>query len=165
MTEQWRAVPFGEYEGFYEVSSFGRVRSVERQVRVRASTRRAHYRTHSAAFLKGTIGHRGYVYVTLAVERRRRTYRVHELVLAAFRGPRPEGWVCNHKDGDKTNNVITNLEYTSYSGNLQHAYDTGLRTVTAAQLAALKLGRRGKSPAIPRQENLAHRTGRGAVDG
>jgi hypothetical protein len=51
---------------------------------------------------------------------------VHNLMLEAFVGPRPKGFTCNHKDGDKTNNVLSNLEWVPHSANMQHAHDTGL---------------------------------------
>lgn len=52
---------------------------------------------------------------------------VHRLVALAWIGPPPDGkpWI-NHKDGNKTNNHYTNLEWTSISENIQHKYDKGL---------------------------------------
>lgn len=48
---------------------------------------------------------------------------IHSLVAAAFIGPRPEGLVINHKDGNRLNNVVENLEYCTYSENYRHALD------------------------------------------
>ena len=53
-------------------------------------------------------------------------YYVHRLVMETFEGPLPEGLCTNHKDGNKENNSIENLEYVTYSENLKHAYDNGL---------------------------------------
>jgi len=50
---------------------------------------------------------------------------IHRLVLKAFAGS-SKGRECNHIDGDKTNNVITNLGWTTRSGNIKHAYQLGL---------------------------------------
>ena len=50
---------------------------------------------------------------------------VHRAVAEAFIGP-PDGLLVHHKDGDKTNNNLSNLEYVTASQNVQHAYDTGL---------------------------------------
>ena len=54
---------------------------------------------------------------------------VHQLVALAFLGPIPEGLVVNHKDGDKLNNHISNLEYVTRSENQLHAYATGLQKI------------------------------------
>jgi len=53
--------------------------------------------------------------------------KVHQLVLTAFIGPRPKGYVSNHKDGNKLNNHIDNLEWTTQSKNVKHAFDIGLK--------------------------------------
>lgn len=55
-----------------------------------------------------------------------KTHRIHNLVLTAFGGARPAGHQCNHKNGDKFDNRIENLEWMTPSENSQHAYDTGL---------------------------------------
>lgn len=53
---------------------------------------------------------------------------VHILVLEAFVGPRPTGLEANHKDGNKLNNKLENLEWISRSENAKHAFDLGLRS-------------------------------------
>lgn len=50
---------------------------------------------------------------------------VHHIVMEAFVGPCPEGMEVNHKDGDKTNNCLSNLEYVTCSENHKHAYSIG----------------------------------------
>lgn len=55
------------------------------------------------------------------------TKNIHILVLEAFIEPRPNNLVANHKDGIKENNSINNLEWVTYSENLKHAFETGLR--------------------------------------
>jgi hypothetical protein len=57
----------------------------------------------------------------------RKSCRVHGLVAETFIGPRPNGAQVNHKDGNKRNNAVCNLEYVTASQNIQHAYDTGLK--------------------------------------
>lgn len=52
-----------------------------------------------------------------AVKLNRKRFLIHTLVLEAFVGPRPEGAVCCHIDGDPTNNHVTNLRWGSYSDN------------------------------------------------
>ncbi len=69
---------------------------------------------------------------------------VHRLVLAAFKGVK--NLPCNHKDGVKHSNHITNLEYVTHSQNVQHAYDTGLNDAVrrAASKAWKKLHKDGR---------------------
>lgn len=50
-----------------------------------------------------------------------KSVRVHHLVAEVFLGKRPEGYVINHKDGNKKNNVLSNLEYVSQQDNIKHA--------------------------------------------
>lgn len=70
---------------------------------------------------------RGYLKVGLTLrDGRPRTFRVHTLVAEAFLGARPEGVDINHRNGIKTDNSITNLEYISRSENNLHAHALGL---------------------------------------
>lgn len=74
----------------------------------------------------------GYLYTSLMPDNAyKRVFQgVHRVVALTFLGPPPIGkpWV-NHKDGNKANNHVSNLEWTSISENIQHAHDTGLRVV------------------------------------
>lgn len=54
------------------------------------------------------------------------TQRVHSLIALTFLGERPCGMQVNHKDGNKLNNAISNLEYVTISENIKHAYKNGL---------------------------------------
>lgn len=115
--EEWKAVK--GYEGFYEVSSLGRVRSLPR-------------RSTSGRVLKQYVSsHNGYCYVNLSKHNKSGSARVHCLVMAAFDpvdkkpGFDPEHTI-NHIDGDKTNNRLENLEWCTQSENQKHAYRTGL---------------------------------------
>ena len=56
-----------------------------------------------------------------------KTFTVHILVAECWIGPRPCGMTINHKDGIKTNNHVSNLEYVSQGDNARHAYRLGLR--------------------------------------
>ena len=110
MQETWRPV----MTGAYEVSSHGRVR--------RAKQCRNSYAV--GQLLKPSVGKQGYLDVTLASEGGR--YGVHQLVAAAFIGPCPPGKEVNHKDGVKTHNLLSNLEYVTHKENMIHAYRLGL---------------------------------------
>ena len=68
----------------------------------------------------------GYGVVVLRKDGKSYTKRVHRLVAENFLGE-PNGRIVNHKDGNKLNNCVNNLEYVTYSENLSHAYSSGLR--------------------------------------
>lgn len=134
----------------YEVSNFGRVRRC-----VAASG------TRVGKILSGWIGGCDYVYVGLSSGSIVRNKLVSNLVLEAFVGPRPNGQECNHKDGNKTNNCVWNLEWTTYSGNIRHAIDFGLRKTITKSLAweIKKLLHYGLSSAkIGRRVGVAYQT-------
>lgn len=111
MTEQWRDV--AEWEGKYEVSNLGRIRSLDRVVKGRWGPTRYAGRT-----LKPGWGS-GYALVTLAeTGRGRREQRyVHDMVLRAFVGPKPLGLEVCHNDGNAGNNRRDNLRYDTRSAN------------------------------------------------
>lgn len=115
--EEWRDIP--GYEGFYQVSSLGRVRKLQTIDSMR--------RVHRSHIKKLSINNRfGYLQVVLYKNGAGRTKRVHCLVALAFLGERPTGFEVNHIDGHKDNNRLDNLEYCTPSQNRYHAIDTGL---------------------------------------
>jgi hypothetical protein len=106
--EQW--LPVLGYEGLYEVSSAGQIRSLDRP------GKRGQVRRSRILALHPNPGS-GYLEAGLSVDGRTRTRRVHQLVAAAFIGPRPPGREVRHLDGDKLNNQAGNLAYSSHSEN------------------------------------------------
>ena len=101
-TEEWRQIP-----GFdaYQVSSLGRVVST-----VRGGTRE----------LRGGYAGSGYRKVAMVGnDGHRYGKKVHLLVCEAFHGPRPDGLIARHLNGDKTCNEASNLEWATYSENGQ----------------------------------------------
>lgn len=110
--ERWLPIP--GYEGIYEVSDLGRVK---RLAGTKLCAKDRILRTWIA---------RGYPHLTLNTEKRRHHFDIHRLVMLAFVGPCPEGHNVNHKDALKDNPRLTNLEYVTYSGNMQHAKAMGL---------------------------------------
>lgn len=112
-TEEWR--PVLGYEGLYEVSDIGRVRSVDRTVNVRRKGCR-HRRKRQGRMLR--IGsNRGRPTVGLWKDGKQSVFFVHRLVLEAFVGSRPEGLECCHGDGDHANNRIGNLRWDTHASN------------------------------------------------
>ena len=84
-------------------------------------------------FLNINIDSKGYSYKPLATISGPKVVRVHRIVLMAFQYREDcNSLLVNHIDGNKMNNMITNLEWTTYSGNAQHAYDHGLISRTHA---------------------------------
>jgi hypothetical protein len=118
MNEVWKFV--GTENEDYSVSNLGRIRSNHRVIRknngVSQPIRERILKTH--------INPNGYY--TYRAGRTLKTTTVHSVVIAAFVGSRPEGSQINHKDGNKTNNHLDNLEYCSPAENIQHAFATGL---------------------------------------
>ena len=103
--EEWRTV--AEHGG-YEVSNKGRVRSVDRVIRVRNR-----WGNMSDRKLKGRVlkpGRTPFGYPHVAVEGKA-TMMVHKMVAAAFMGEAPDGEFVLHKDGDPSNNLLSNLKH------------------------------------------------------
>lgn len=134
MTEEW--APVREYEGFYEVCSSGKVRSVDRQItRKDGAVRRLKGRE-----LSGALCNHGYISVTLAKSGVNRGFLIHRLVADAFLARSSGQDEVNHKDGDKTNNDARNLEWCTRSENIQHSVRIGLFTrLVGSQKPASKL--------------------------
>ena len=114
--EIWKAIP--GWEGFYEVSDLGRVRSIERLARVN-SVNPERKRRMGGQVRKLTPGTNGYLFVVLTALGRRERWGAHQLVLAAFIGPRPTGLVSRHLDGNNINNVPRNLAWGTHKENME----------------------------------------------
>ena len=102
------------YEGYYQVSNFGRVKSIERKV-----NKWDGIRTINERILKQNLSHNGYYFVSLSKNGKRRTYRVNRLVAEAFI-PNPDNLPqVNHKEENKLNNNVENLEWctSKYNNN------------------------------------------------
>ena len=108
--EIWKAVV--GYEGFYEVSDQGRVRSLPRTVPSRGGFRVSPGRMRALVPKSNR-----YLTVILSKQGAIKCCHVHQLVLGAFVGPCPAGMETLHYDGDKTNNNLINLRYGSRSEN------------------------------------------------
>jgi hypothetical protein len=109
-TEVWRDIQ--GYEGLYQVSSHGRVKSLKRGGRL----------------VVLTISKFGYQCISLYKKYHRLPVKVHRLVAEAFIPNTENKSQVNHKDGNKTNNHYSNLEWVTPSENISHAYKNGLKT-------------------------------------
>ena len=108
--ESWR--PVVGWEGFYEVSSHGRVRSIDRIHHSRAG----YTQKYRGRMLRPNLTH-GYWGVTLSRDTIPSTRKVHHLVLEAFVGPRPEGMEACHINGIRNDARLSNLRWGTHSSN------------------------------------------------
>ena len=113
MEEIWKDIP--NYEGYYQVSNLGRVKSLKRYVKFMHCNKLINER-----ILKGGIGSRGYLVVILSKDKKPKTFEVHKLVAIAFLGHKPCGYkrVVNHIDNNPVNNKASNLEIVSQRENV-----------------------------------------------
>ena len=143
MTEQWKPIP--GWEGVYEVSDCGRVRSVPRVVHF-SDGRVRHY---VGSMRKRYADEFGYLKVTLKAGPRSERLHVHVLVAAAWIGPRPEGLLVLHSDGNHLNNWWENLRYGTHADNMAdtiaHGHLNPPRKLSDAAVAAIR-ALRGKAP-------------------
>lgn len=138
--EEWR--PVKDYESLYEVSSAGRVRSLDRTVR--CGVRGNGLRTLPGRMLKPGDDTHGYPSINLADEthgRKRVFAKIHRLVAESFLGTKPtSAHVVNHINGITTDNRVENLEWITQRQNMQHAGRTGLmlrgEKVTVSKITA-----------------------------
>lgn len=113
--EEWRAIP--GYEGYYEVSSLGNVRSLDKEIK--ANLVNNEYVNRTGRILKQKEV-KGYKTVSLCVDYEATTWRVHRLVAMAFI-PNPDSKPqVNHIDGNPSNNCVNNLEWCTAKENQWH---------------------------------------------
>lgn len=112
---QWK--PIKNYEGLYEVSNTGLVRSVDRIDCVGKRQKGKILRLNNTE---------KYLRVVLCKDGTPKTFYIHRLVAITFIS-NEENYKCvNHKDGNKLNNNVENLEWCTYSHNMKHAFSNGL---------------------------------------
>lgn len=118
----WKDIP--GYEGVYQASNYGEIRTVEGKT---TFSRLHGKRTWKSRVLKGRgdnpiTGKR----VMLYKDGKPKGFLVARLVAGTFLGVPPEGFTVNHKDGNRLNNRLDNLEWLSLGDNIRHGFNTGL---------------------------------------
>ena len=108
--ETWKPIP--GWENSHEVSDHGNVQTIARLV-----TYKDGRKTFYASKLLAKSPILAYLRVKLCHNGRRATAKIHHLVLSAFVGPRPDGLVCCHADGDPHNNNLSNLRWDTCAAN------------------------------------------------
>jgi hypothetical protein len=120
--EIWKDIP--NYEGLYQASSEGRIRSSKGKTTSNAHAKERHWKSR---IMKG----RGDRYATgkrvsLWKDGKCKDFLVARLVAFTFLGTPQKGYTVNHKDGNRLNNAVSNLEWLSLADNIRHGFDTGL---------------------------------------
>jgi len=122
MQEIWKKV-IG-YEAFYEVSNLGNVKSLNRKGRYIRNNREVFY-SEKGKNIKPNLSGR-YARIALTAEGKTKHFSVHRLVALAFIPNIEYKLQVNHKNGNKFDNSVENLEWATASENTKHAYQTGL---------------------------------------
>ena len=118
MQEIWKDIK--NYEGCYQVSNLGRVRSLTRKVKTFNGVR-----TSNGQLLKPLKTNTGYYRVDLKQNQKDKYMSIHRLVAEAFI-PNPNNYpIINHKDNNPQNNCVDNLEWCTQSYNVKYAYKYG----------------------------------------
>lgn len=117
LSEIWKDI--SGYEGIYQVSNLGRVRSIDRIDNLGRHKREK--------ILTPCVGHNGYYFVRLYGNGKYSNRRINRLVAEAFIPTNDYSLEVNHKNGVKTDNSIENLEWCTRSENTLHAFATGLK--------------------------------------
>jgi len=140
--EIFKDVP--NYEGLYQVSNLGNVKSLDRYVKQKDKRGVLITANYKGRILKKDLVRNGYYRVTLSRGDKQKRFQVHRLVCFAFL-ENPLNKPCvNHKDGNGMNNELTNLEWCTYSENERHSIDVlgkinGNKKLTDSQVEDIRL--------------------------
>lgn len=122
--ETWKDID--DFKGLYQISNLGNVKSLDIMLNCKGA-KGIDKHLRKGRILKKYIGTTGYYNVNLSKNSKSKLKRVHRLVAEAFI-PNPDNLPCiNHKDGNKLNNDVSNLEWCTYAYNNSEAYRIGLK--------------------------------------
>jgi hypothetical protein len=122
--EEWKMIP--EYEGLYKASTLGRIFSFDRRIPSKAGSTMI----RKAKYLVLPCRTNGYAAITLVdINGVRKQKLIHRLIAELFI-PNPDNKPqVNHKNGNKTDNRVENLEWVTQNENMSHAFRTGLHRI------------------------------------
>lgn len=118
--EIWKDIP--EYEGYYQASNLGRIRSVDR-ISIMKDGRS---RKRQGCIIKSELNNSGYKLVHLYIDGKRSAVLVHRMIALTFIENKDNKAYVNHVDCNKQNNELYNLEWCTGFENMKHAVDNGL---------------------------------------
>jgi len=122
MSEEW--VTILGYNGTYEVSVSGKVRSRDREIKLPDGR----IRHCKGKLLSPKQNGQGYIFYTLSKDGATKTHYIHRLLATAFISNDGNKGYVNHRDGNSRNNDLSNLEWVTHAENVSHGYDTGLNS-------------------------------------
>lgn len=134
--EIWKDIP--GYEGFYQASSLGRIKSLERFKQNYSKLQKVEEK-----IIAQRLNWKGYCVVTLSKDKKTLQTNVHIHICKAFHLNPENKKTVNHINGIKTDNKVENLEWNTHSENHKHAFKTGLRK---ASIPFSKSGKPEKHP-------------------
>lgn len=139
MEEIWK--PIKDYEGLYEVSNLGNIKSVKRKAKNRGKGKRI----IRERILKPSMDRpNGYYQIKLSKNGKLKTFKIHKLVIEHFLNKISKGLVVNHIDGNKLNNNINNLEICTQKDNIRHAIDNNLIDIKFLKEKMKKIGKNNR---------------------
>ncbi|HAZ38112.1 MAG TPA: hypothetical protein DCY71_09765 [Clostridiaceae bacterium] len=125
-TEVWKEI--NGYEGYYQVSDLGRVRSLDRVIT---------YKSGASKLLKGSVlnptMNNGYKHVTLTIKGRQKAFKISQLVAIGFLGHKPDGYklVVDHINGNRSDDRVENLRIVTNRANASTCFRTGNGTFSS----------------------------------
>ena len=124
MEEIWKDIK--DYEGMYQVSNLGNIRSLDRYINQKGISGKTYKRFIKGKQIMSSKDLNGYLHVILHKNSKYKIFRIHQLVAQMFISNPENKKQINHIDGNKQNNSVTNLEWVTIRENHIHAYKTGL---------------------------------------
>jgi hypothetical protein len=120
----WKEIP--GFDGLYFANENGQIKSADRQRKIVSNGKQSFY-TRKGKILKPCLNSNGYYCVSISDKsQKERVYVVHRLVAKTFLENPENKQQINHKDGNKLNNSVENLEWATAKENIDHAFFAGL---------------------------------------